>query len=33
MYEIIFSPVKRLYQYALDGEMSNIAVLAVSSYK
>lgn len=31
-YEIIICPIKRLYQYADDGDMSDVAVLAVSSY-
>ena len=31
-YEIIICPIKRLYQYANDGDMSDVAVLAVSSY-
>ena len=31
-YEINICPLKRLYQYAEDGEMDNVAVLAVSSY-
>ncbi len=32
MYEIIICPIKQLYQYADDGDMSDVAVLAVSSY-
>lgn len=32
MYEIIICPLKRLYQYAEDGDMTDVAVLAVSSY-
>ena len=32
MYEIIICPVKHLYQYAQNGDMSDVAVLAVSSY-
>ena len=32
MYEIIICPIKQLYQYAEDGDMSDVAVLAVSSY-
>lgn len=31
-YEIIICPIKQLYQYAEDGDMSDVAVLAVSSY-
>lgn len=31
-YEIMICPLKFLYQYAADGDMSNVAVLAVSSY-
>ena len=33
MYEIIICPVKQLYQRAEDGDMSDVAVLAVSSYE
>lgn len=32
MYEIMICPIKQLYQYAEDGVMSDVAVLAVSSY-
>lgn len=32
MYEIMICPVKQLYRYAEDGDMSDVAVLAVSSY-
>jgi len=32
MYEIMICPIKQLYQYAEDGDMSEVAVLAVSSY-
>lgn len=32
MYEIMICPVKQLYQYAEDGDVSDVAVLAVSSY-
>lgn len=32
MYEIMISPLKRLYMLAEDGDMSDVAVLAVSSY-
>lgn len=31
-YEIMICPIKLLYQYAADGDMSNVSVLAVSSY-
>lgn len=31
-YEIMICPLKLLYQYAADGDMSNVSVLAVSSY-
>ena len=33
MYEIQICPVKRLYLYAEEGDMSDVAVLAVSSYE
>lgn len=32
MYEIVICPIKKLYLYATDGDMSNVSVLAVSSY-
>lgn len=32
MYEIMICPIKQLYQCAEDGDMSDVAVLAVSSY-
>ncbi|MGN1138433.1 MAG: hypothetical protein ACI4RM_03220 [Ruminococcus sp.] len=32
MYEIMICPLKKLYQYAEDGDMRDVAVLAVSSY-
>ena len=32
MYEIMICPIKKLYRYAEDGDMSDVAVLAVSSY-
>ncbi len=32
MYEMIICPLKRLYQLAQDGDMRNVALLAVSSY-
>lgn len=32
MYEVIICPIKKLYQYTEDGDMSNVSVLAVSSY-
>lgn len=32
MYEIIICPLRKLYQFAEDGDMSEVAVLAVSSY-
>jgi len=32
MYEIQICPLKRLYRYAMDGDMRDVAVLAVSSY-
>ena len=32
MYEIMICPIKQLYQYAEEGDMSDVAVLAVSSY-
>lgn len=32
MYEIIICPIKKLYLCAEDGDMSDVAVLAVSSY-
>lgn len=32
MYEIMICPIKQLYQYAEDGDMSDVAILAVSSY-
>ena len=32
MYEIMICPIKQLYQYAEDGDMRDVAVLAVSSY-
>lgn len=31
-YEIMICPIKLLYKYAADGDMSNVSVLAVSSY-
>lgn len=31
-YEIMIRPIKQLYQYAEDGDMSDVGVLAVSSY-
>lgn len=31
-YEIMICPLKLLYQFAVDGDMSNVSVLAVSSY-
>ena len=33
MYEIMICPIKQLYNYADDGDMSDVAVLAVSSYE
>ncbi|MBE7018235.1 MAG: hypothetical protein E7420_08865 [Ruminococcaceae bacterium] len=33
MYEIIVCPIKRLYQLAEDADMSEVAVIAVSSYE
>lgn len=33
MYEIMICPIKKLYRYAEDGDMSDVAVLAVSSYE
>ncbi|MBQ5591272.1 MAG: hypothetical protein IIU65_06295 [Clostridia bacterium] len=33
MYEVIVCPIKRLYDYALDGDMSEVAVVATSSYE
>ena len=32
MFEIMICPIKQLYMLALDGDMSEVAVLAVSSY-
>lgn len=32
MYELIICPIKKLYMCAEDGDMSDVAVLAVSSY-
>ena len=32
MYELMICPIKQLYQYAEDDDMSDVAVLAVSSY-
>ena len=32
MYEIMICPIKRLYGLAQDGDMSDVSVLAVSSY-
>ncbi len=32
MFEIIICPIKRLYELSEDGDMSDVAVLAVSSY-
>ena len=32
MYEIMICPIKKLYKYVEDGDMSEVAVLAVSSY-
>lgn len=32
MFEIIICPIKNLYELAEDGDMSDVAVLAVSSY-
>lgn len=32
MYDILICPVKKLYQLALEGDMSEVAVVAVSSY-
>lgn len=32
MYEIMICPIKKLYELALEGDMSEVAVLAVSSY-
>lgn len=32
MYEILICPIKKLYEHAEDGDMSDVAVLAVSSY-
>jgi len=33
MYEITICPLKKLYQFAAEGDMSEVAVLAVSSYE
>lgn len=33
MYEIMICPIKQLYNYADEGDMSDVAVLAVSSYE
>lgn len=33
MYEIMICPIKQLYNYADEGDMGDVAVLAVSSYE
>lgn len=33
MYEIIICPLRKLYQFAAEGDMREVAVLAVSSYE